>query len=271
MTVSNNSAKAMFDNVLAMFGELPRSIARVIVRRFLPPVLPPSRYLDRPLATWPPIIGMVHDIRLPRRTKPQASASATGPANINILLAMIDRTLRVEGDIAECGVFRGASLVPMAVHLHQVAPGKHLYGFDSFQGFDNSILLDIGMGAPPDPYKRVGGWRETSYSTVLNKLHRFRAENVTLVPGYFRDSLRRFADHKFSFVHLDIGIYEAYKECLEFFYPRVSSQGIILVNDYDKPPWPGCNKAVDEFLRDKSEKLQLIEIENHQKFYICKA
>jgi hypothetical protein len=245
-----------------------RNAALGLIRRFLPPLFPPSRYLDRPLATWPAIVGLVHDIKLPRRTRSQGP---TGASNINILRSMIDRTLSIPGDLAECGVFRGASLVPMAVHLRQTAPTKHLFGFDSFAGFDNSILFDIGMGGPPEANKRVGAFNETSPALVLDKLHRFRVENVTLMQGYFRDSLPRCAGHKFSFVHLDIGIYDAYKECLEFFYPRLSSQGVILLNDYDKPRWPGCKKAVDEFLTGKPEKLQVIEADHHQKFYICKA
>jgi len=260
----------MLDNVVETCGDTLLGFVRRMVRTFVPPFLPPSKYLDRPLKTWPPIMGMVHDIRLPRRTKPLASPSATGPANIKILLAMIDRTLQLDGDIAECGVFRGGSLVPMAVHLRQVGSHKRLFGFDSFQGFDDSILLDISMGGPSDPYKRVGGWRETSCSKVMAKLRRFRIDNVTLIPGYFRDSLRRCADRVFSFVHLDIGTYDAYKECLEFFHPRMGAGGIILVNDYDKAAWPGCNKAVDEFLHDKPERLELIEFEGHQKFYICR-
>jgi O-methyltransferase len=191
--------------------------------------------------------------------------------NINILFAMIDRTAQIEGEVAECGVFRGASLVPMAVHLKQVAPHKRLFGFDSFQGFDSSILLDMSMNAPPEAYKHVGAYSRTSCSKVLSKLHRFRAENVTLIPGYFRDSLPLCPDCRFSFVYLDVGIYQANKECLEYFYPRLSAGGAILVNGYDAPPWPGCNKAVDEFLADKPETLQIIKMDNYQKVFICKA
>jgi O-methyltransferase len=252
---------------IADYTEPLRNVVLAIMRRVLPPFVPPSRYLERPLATWPPLVGIVHDIKLPRRTKPHGP---TGAANINILVAMIDRTAPIAGDLAECGVFRGASLIPMAVHLRQVAPGKHLFGFDSFAGFDNSILLDIGMGGPPEANKRVGAFGETSPAMVRDKLQHFRAENVTLIPGYFRDSLPQCADQRFSFVHLDIGIYDAYRECLEFFYPRLSSGGIILLNDYGKARWPGCTKAVDEFLSSKSEKLQVIEMGHHRKFYICR-
>ena len=251
-------------------SETLRGVVREMVRKVARPLLPASKYLNQPLATWPPIVGAVHEVRLPRRTRPHPFPRPTGAANINILLAMIDRTISIEGDIAECGVFRGATLVPMAVHLKQRGCGKRLFGFDSFEGYDSSIMLDMSMHAPDEPGKRVGAFSNTSTSVVMGKLRRFGADNVTLIPGYFHDSLPRCADHRFSLVHLDLGIYQAYKECLEFFYPRMSPGGIILANDYDKPPWPGCKKAVDEFLTGKPEKLQLIEMDNYQRFYICK-
>jgi O-methyltransferase len=59
-------------------------------------------------------------------------------------------------------------------------------------------------------------------------------------------------------VPLDIGIYQAYNECLEFLYPRMNSGGLILINDYNHPTWPGCNKAVDELLTGEPEELQVI-------------
>ena len=43
---------------------------------------------------------------------------------------------------------------------------------------------------------------------------------------------------------------------------------IILFDEYNDAPWPGCNKAVDEFLRDKPETPQEIEIDNYQKWFI---
>ena len=46
----------------------------------------------------------------------------------------------------------------------------------------------------------------------IDRLRRFRADDVTLVPGYFRDSFPRFPDRRFSFVQLDLGIYQACKE-----------------------------------------------------------
>ena len=46
--------------------------------------------------------------------------------------------------------------------------------------------------------------------------------------------------------------------------------GIILLDEYDDPPWPGCNKAVDEFLATHSGALHEAEFGNYVKFYIQK-
>jgi O-methyltransferase len=90
------------------------------------------------------------------------------------------------------------------------------------------------------------------------------------VKGFFRDTLARHAERRFSFVHLDCDIYESYKECLEFFYSRTSRGGIVLFDEYKDPRWPGCTKAIDEFLADKPEKPVLVMRENRQKFYVQK-
>ena len=65
-------------------------------------------------------------------------------------------------------------------------------------------------------------------------------------------------------------MYSAYKECLEFFYPRLNLNGILLFDEYNDPAWPGCNLAVDEFLLDKPEKVHPIVRDNFQKFFLVK-
>src|SRR6266851_1129643 len=226
----------------------------------------------RPISSWPAFLGRIHEIRLPRSVIPQHSCSPTGSANINILIAMIDQTLFVLGDVAECGVYRGSSLVPMAIYLRQKGSPKRVLGFDSFEGFPESIQIDLELGgANLDSDKKVGGLSETSLELVQSRVDRFHLTNVELVKGYFKDSLQRYRDHQFSFVHLDCDMYSSYKECLEFFYPRLTSNGVLLLDEYNDPAWPGCNKAVDDFLSGMPEKVQSIVCDNYQKFFFVKC
>src|SRR6266478_8336771 len=202
----------------------------------------------RPISSWPAFLGRIHEIRLPRSVIPQHSCSPTGSVNINILIAMIDQTLSVLGD-AECGVYRGSSLVPIAIYLRQKGSPKRVLGFDSFEGFPESIQIDLELGgANLDSDKKVGGLSETSLELVQSKVDRFDLTNVELVKGYFKESLERYRDHQFSFVHLDCDMYSSYKEYLEFFYPRLT-----------------------DFLSGKPEKVQSIVCDNYQKFFFVKC
>jgi O-methyltransferase len=111
---------------------------------------------------------------------------------------------------------------------------------------------------------------ETSYELVAGKVRLFNLQNVELHRGFFENTLQQCAKLTFSFVHLDCDVYDAYMECLKFFYPRMPVGGIILFDEYNDPPWPGCNKAIDEFLADRPERCELIDRDNYQKYYIVK-
>jgi O-methyltransferase len=247
---------------------LPRPV-RQLIRAVAEP-LTAQLYANRPIESWPPILGVLHEISVPRGVIPHPEPLPVGEANINNLIHMLEQTRGVPGDIAECGVFRGASLVPMALYARQTGLAKRFYGFDSFEGFAHSVTVDRELGGTHPEWKNPGVMSNTSYETVAAKVRRFALENVELAKGYFDQTFPRFAGHTFSFVHLDCDAYQAYRECLEFFYPRLSPGGAILFDEYNDPPWPGCNKAVDEFLAGRPERLEFIAKDNWIKYYFVK-
>jgi hypothetical protein len=211
----------------------------------------------------------VLEINTPANLPPKTAPSPAGGANINIILTLIERTRDVPGDVAECGVFKGGTLVTIALYVRENRFAKRVFGLDSFQGFDKSVEKDIALGGAMDAKKRVGGFAETSLTHVRRKLARFGLlDDVVLFPGYFARTLRSLPDTKFSFVHLDCDTHDSYCQTLAYFYDRMSPGGIILLDEYDDPPWPGCNLAVDKFLADKPEKLIGITMDNYQKFFI---
>jgi len=234
-------------------------------------VLTASLYRNRPVSSWPPLVGRIHDINVPRGVTPHPSPIPAGEANINNLLHLLNETRNIKGEIAECGVYRGASLITMAIYVRQQGIPKTLHALDSFEGFASSIVKDMELGGEDIDHKHPGGMNETSYDLVAGKVSRFGLNNVRIHKGFFENTLPGLANLTFSFVHLDCDAYDAYKVCLEFFYPRMSTGGIILFDEYNDPPWPGCNKAVDEFLADKTERLRLIALDNYQKYYIVRA
>ncbi|MCP4540392.1 MAG: hypothetical protein GY832_24910 [Chloroflexi bacterium] len=59
-------------------------------------------------------------------------------------------------------------------------------------------------------------------------------------PGLFPKTGAFVSEKEFSFVYLDVDVYQSTKESLEFFYPRMTKGGIILSHDYQ---YPGVRQA----------------------------
>lgn len=224
-----------------------------------------------PIAVWPAAVSRLTGVLAPKATVPHERPSSAGGANIKILLEFVDQTSKLPGDLAECGVWRGRSLVAMGIYLQQKHIGKTLWGFDSFEGFDDSVQQDIALGGQHVDVKKPHGFDDTSYALVQRKADAFGLQNVRLQPGFFKDSLPKCTAERFGFVHLDCDIYESYAVCLEFFYPRMVTGGMILFDEYNDPAWPGANQAVDEFFAARPEKPRSIVRDNFEKWFIVKS
>jgi O-methyltransferase len=250
-------------------GSLHRAKA-LVAHKMLEP-LAARAYRSREITGWPRWVGNLLEVKTPAAVIPLTCSSPDCGSNINIIFSLLDRTLDIPGEIVECGVFRGSSLTAMALYLKQRRVAKRIFGLDSFEGFDEHVHKDLQLGGADDKEKRVHGFDQTSLSHVYSKLKRLDlTTSVTLIQGYFSETLHKLPENRFSFVHLDCDIYASYKEALEYFYWRMSPGGIILLDEYNDPPWPGCNIAVDEFLVGKPETLTLIAVDNHEKYFIQK-
>jgi hypothetical protein len=248
-------------------GELFRSRAG----RWLADAAAPL-YHDACVRELPGWFGVLNGIRVPHSVRPAPVSTPASNANINIILDLLDETRHVPGHVAECGVFRGATLVAAALHLERAGIDKRIFGFDSFEGLGNDVEVDVALGGADDLHKHAKGFADTSLGEVIEKARRFGvAGRIVLRPGRFETSLEFAADERFSFVHLDCDLFESYATCLAFFYPRLERGGVVLLDEYDDPPWPGCNRAVDGFLADKPESLIAIERDRYVKHYFRKV
>ena len=148
------------------------------------------------------------------------------------------------GDFAELGVYKGNS----AKLFHALAPDKKLYLFDTFEGFSE-------LDSKVDPAYSGEGSLSSFKDTSLDYVRKFIGahENVIYCKGYFPDTAALVPmETKFAFVHLDCDLYRPTKAGCEFFYPRLTAGGMLVVHDYYSG-WPGVTKAVDDFFANKPE------------------
>jgi hypothetical protein len=161
------------------------------------------------------------------------------------------------GAILECGTHRGATLLGMAHILRSRGVSARLYGLDSFGGFPEPTAEDAQDDRTMHPWVFKGALGDASLDQLTARLERMGlSAQVTLIRGFFNDTLPKLAEERFSLVHLDCDLYDSYMSCLEFVYPRMLSDGFIVFDDYGSPPYPGAQRAVDEFFTDRPERLQ---------------
>lgn len=161
-------------------------------------------------------------------------------------LAQLLRLVRhVPGDTAECGVYLGASSYLICGANRSSPLEKWHHGFDSFEGLSR-------------PGGRDGDyWRGGDLSVPLDACARNLAEfrECRLHKGWIPERFHEVDDKRFSFVHIDVDIYEPTKASAEFFYPRLNAGGILVCDDYGFTTCPGATRAIDEYLLDKPEKM----------------
>lgn len=166
-------------------------------------------------------------------------------ARLYFLLANIQalQAAGVPGAFAELGVFKGTS----AKILHESAPDRDLYLFDTFEGFHE-------VHAGQDPLNVAKG----GYACSLDNVRHFvgTSPKVKYCKGIFPDTADMVPPGTvFALVHLDCDLYIPMCAALRFFYPRMMPGGILIIHDYWSGCWPGVAQAVDEFLVDKPEGL----------------
>jgi len=151
----------------------------------------------------------------------------------------------IPGDFAELGVYKGET----AQIIHLCSPERKLYLFDTFDGF------------PAEDLKKESGkatgytthhFADTSIEKVRNLLG--NKESIIFHKGYFPESTEELKEVKFAFVSMDADLHNPTRAGLEFFYPRLSKGGVILIHDYNTD-WPELMHAVDVFISGIPESL----------------
>ena len=56
---------------------------------------------------------------------------------------------------------------------------------------------------------------------------------------------------KYSYVHIDVDLYEPTKESINYFWPKMVYGGVLICDDYGSYKTIGARKAMDDFLVKK--------------------
>jgi hypothetical protein len=186
---------------------------------------------------------------------------------------LLDTINDLDGDIVECGVGVGSTLLMWAILVFDERKNRRIWGFDSFEGFPEPTKEDV---SPRNPKK--GEW---NYSTIksINDLiinagfpPDWARTQITLVKGFFNESLSKYIGEKIALLHLDVDLYQSYNDSLEALYDKVQPGGVIAFDEYmstyEYLNFPGARKAIDGFFENKNVKI--IQDKVFGKYYTIK-
>ncbi len=146
----------------------------------------------------------------------------------------------IEGAFAELGVYQGVT----SRFIHQQAPNRRLYLFDTFAGFPADALET----AEDDRFSDTSQERVAALIADL--------QNVEFRVGYFPETAAGLELERFALVMLDFDLYRSAMEAFKFFYPRLVPGGYFFLHDFNSPESDhAISRSASEFLSDKPERL----------------
>lgn len=165
----------------------------------------------------------------------------------------------VPGALVECGVWRGGSSLAMVRTLLDLGvTDRDVFMFDTFERMPEPGPEDVDLqGTSAATYHRIleegGDYDRATYDylpygevqAVLSGTG-YPPEHLHFVRGLVEDTLPEHAPERAALVRLDTDYYRSTRHELEHLYPRLSTGGVLLIDDYGH--WLGCRQAVDEYL-----------------------
>jgi hypothetical protein len=177
----------------------------------------------------------------------------------------------VKGDIVECGVWKGGSMLAAAKTLIANSDtDRRLFLYDTFEGMPAPTEHDIDVRDTSAESQMVkmtksDGGSEWCYSTlsevtgVIN-ISDYPKEKVNYIVGKVEDTIPANIPEKIALLRLDTDWYESTKHELIHLFPRLEKGGVLIIDDYGF--WKGARKAVDEYFSENNIQILLNRMDN---------
>jgi hypothetical protein len=210
----------------------------------------------------------------PRNLPPEMDATiraalpytATSVERLTCLIDSVNylERYRIPGDIVECGVFRGGSIIAAALTLLRLGSvDRHLYLFDTFTGMPEPSYEDVDLNGCSaklqleNPSIQCIASLDDVRKAVLGTL--YPEDKIHFVKGMVEDTIPQYSPDRIALLRLDTDWYQSTKHELIHLYPRLVNSGVLIIDDYGH--WQGARKAADEYIRELKDPILLNRID----------
>jgi O-methyltransferase len=170
----------------------------------------------------------------------------------------------IEGDIVECGVWRGGSMMLAALtSIDENDTSRKLWLYDTYEGMtpptnqDYSEFTNKKDRMAIDTYKRIKGWCKASLEDVQSNMNStgYPKDKLVFIKGDVMQTIPKTLPEKIALLRLDTDFYDSTLHEMTHLFPRLVAGGILILDDYGH--WQGQRKATDEYLEKNKYKLFL--------------
>lgn len=152
-----------------------------------------------------------------------------------------DLVKELDGDFVECGVNTGAYSRAIIEYINFAESNKTFYLMDTFQGLDPRFITEEEKSLGISNYN----YRDC-YEEVLKTFAPFRTK---IIRGAIPETLSQCDAQKICYLSIDMNNKIPEIAALEYFWPRIVRQGVILLDDYGFPMHIHQKIAFDEFAK----------------------
>jgi O-methyltransferase len=192
---------------------------------------------------------------------PHRAHTMIGLQRLDHLQYCIERVLEdnIDGDLIECGVWRGGATIFMRGVLKAYNSPKKVFVADSFDGLPEPDIekYPADEGDVHHTHERLA----ISARRVKQNFDGYglRDDQVIFIKGFFDKSLPIAPIEKLSIIRLDGDMYGSTWESLEHLYPKLQTGGFIIVDDYGLD---NCKSAIHDY-RTKYSIDDVIQTDNN--------
>ena len=178
----------------------------------------------------------------------------------------------IPGDIVECGVWKGGSMMAVAETLHKLGQtNRQLFLYDTFAGMTAPTQADKAHTEESaeellqkDAGKKTESavWAYSSLSEVKANLSLigYPEKNIHFIEGDVLKTIPGVSSEQIALLRLDTDWYESTKHEMEHLYPRLVQKGVLIIDDYGF--WKGSRQAVDEYIAANNVHILLNRIDD---------
>ncbi|MFT5571090.1 MAG: O-methyltransferase, partial [Cyclobacteriaceae bacterium] len=157
----------------------------------------------------------------------------------------------IEGDLVECGVWKGGSAMFIAYYLvEREAYDRKIYLYDTFAGMTPPSALDIDLNGNHPTDDEVLNWQPASLYEVKANMEKtnFPMGSIVFAEGDVKDVLPTIQPEKIALLRLDTDWYASTLLELKHLYPNLSTNGVLILDDHGH--WLGARQAAEEYFRE---------------------